>query len=64
MMYPAINTNEWPVPAGNFSDNYRITEFAMAYFPEQYVNGNWEAMEKPCRTFQEALAVIREAEGG
>lgn len=62
-MFPEINLREWPALICNFSDNYRITEFATAYFAEQYVNGNWEALSKPCRTYQEALAVIREAEG-
>lgn len=54
-MFPTINTND-------FDENYRITEFATAYFAEQYVNGNWEVLSKPCRTYQEALKVIRQAE--
>lgn len=61
-MVPEPNISEWPVLTGDFSDNYRITEFATAYFAEQYVNGNWEALSKPCRTYQEALRVIRQAE--
>lgn len=56
IMFPEINIRD-------FSDNYRITEFAMAYFAEQYVNGHWESLSKPCRTYQEALRVVREAEG-